>query len=329
MAVLSDGSYLLVYTRFVGSWGDMGEAQLVERRSVDGGKTWSKTKLVYRIEGWNVMSASLPISPDKKPMLFFLRRDPKRPHRIIDIMMTRAEDPLATRWQTPVQINGEQGYHVVNNARVIRTSKNRLLVPFAFTDDIKTHYDLQCAGVYFSDDEGATWARSSNLVAMPGFAMMEPGLIERKDGTILMNIRTELGSVYFATSEDGGQSWSRPRASSVPSPAAPSTMSRIPDSGQLIILHNPVAHVGWSGRTPLAIAFSSDEGNSWQPAGLIEPDTSFCYSYTSITWEDGDALLTYYQWPRMSGQKNFQMTDLVFRKLKKEWIRQRIGGSAG
>jgi len=320
MAVLADGSYLLVYTRFVGSWGDMGEAQLVERRSKDKGETWSETKIVYRIEGWNVMSASLSISLDRKPILFFLRRDPGRPHQIIDIMMMRAEDSVATHWQTPMQINTEEGYHVVNNARIIRTSKSRLLVPFALTDDIESHYDAQRAGVYFSDDEGANWTRSNKLVAMPGYAMMEPGLIERKDGTVLMHIRTELGSVYFSESKDAGVTWEPPRASTIPSPAAPSTLSRIPSSGELIILYNPKPNVRWNGRTSLALAFSSDEGETWQSMGLVESDTSYCYSYPSITWDGEDALLTYYQWPRFSGQKNFQMTDLMFKKLEKDLL---------
>ena len=58
--------------------------------------------------------------------------------------------------------------------------------------------------------------------------------------------------------------------------------------------------------------------------GLIESDTTYCYSYPSITWDGDDVLLTYYQWSRAQGNKNFQMTDLVFRKINAEWFFSRM-----
>jgi len=315
VAVLDDGSYLLIYSRLIGDWGDMGEAHLVERRSKDGGHTWSEPRIFYSQKGMNNMSASLLRLADGTLALFFLHRDVKRPHQQLDIMMMTAKNRKATKWHNPKQINTEAGYLVVNNARVLRTGRNRLLVPFALTDDIHDHYDQQQAGVYWSDDDGQTWARSKTLAAIPGTPMMEPGLIERRDGTLLMNLRTKLGRVYFSASNDGGQTWSEPQPSAITAPESPSTLSRLPNSDTMLILHNPVAGRPWAGRTPLAVAVSDDEGQTWQPHKLVEPDTSFCYSYPSITWDREYLVLTFYQWPRFSGQKNFQLTDLVFRKI--------------
>ena len=55
-----------------------------------------------------------------------------------------------------------------------------------------------------------------------------------------MNIRTALGSVYFSRSVDEGAHWEPTYTSAIPAPASPSTMSLIPDSGELIIFHNPI-----------------------------------------------------------------------------------------
>jgi hypothetical protein len=320
VAVLDDGSYLLVYSRFVGDWGDMGQAHLVERRSKDRGHTWSEPRIFYSQKGMNNMSVSLQRLADGTLALFFLHRDVMRPHQQLDIMMMTAKNRKATKWHKPKQINSEPGYLVVNNARVLRTSRNRLLVPFALTDDIRAHYDQQKAGVYWSDDNGQTWTRSVTLAEIPGTPMMEPGLIERRDGTLLMNLRTKLGFVYFSSSTDGGQNWSAPQPSTITAPESPSTLSRLPDSGTMCILYNPVAGRKWAGRTPLAVAFSPDEGQTWQLQALVEADTSFCYSYPSITWDRDSALLTFYQWARFSGQKNFQLTDLIFKRIPREWF---------
>jgi sialidase-1 len=321
VAVLDDGSYLLIYSRFIGDWGDMGEAHLVERRSMDGGHTWSEPRIFYSQKGMNNMSASLIRLADGTLALFFLHRDVNRPHQQLDIMMMKAKNSKATKWHKPKQINTETGYLVVNNGRVLRTSGNRLMVPFALTDDIHSHYDKQQAGVYWSTDNGKTWTRSISLAEIPGTPIMEPGLIELRDGTILMNLRTKLGSVYFSKSSDGGQNWSSPQASTVTAPESPSTMSRIPGSDVMLILHNPAAEKGWSRRTPLAVSCSHDEGQTWQTQALVEQDTSFCYSYPSITWDREHMLLTFYQWSRFSGQKNFQLTDLIFRKIPMDWLK--------
>ena len=85
----------------------MGEAQLVERRSSDGGRNWSEPKIMYHRKGTNIMSASLTFLSNSTPALLFLRRNPQVPYRLIDVMMMTAKDVLGEEWFTPKQINTE------------------------------------------------------------------------------------------------------------------------------------------------------------------------------------------------------------------------------
>ncbi len=169
---------------------------------------------------------------------------------------------------------------------------------------------------------GKTWNTSKNFVELPDYPLMEPGIEEKEDGSLLMNIRTDLDYVYFSESVDNGLTWSAAKSSKVKSPSSPATVTRIPNNHNLMIVHNPVGSGPWRNRTPLAASFSSDDGKTWSPPVLIESDTTFAYAYVSITWQNNDALLTYYKWPRNLGKKNFQSTDLIFKRLPESWFQE-------
>jgi hypothetical protein len=69
----------------------------------------------------------------------------------------------------------------------------------------------------------------------------------------------------------------------------------------LLCIYNDRRHVAfadseksWNWRTPLSIAVSDDNANSWQVLGNIE-DESHNYCYTSILFLKDKILLTYYE----------------------------------
>ena len=106
-------------------------------------------------------------------------------------------------WGEPKRTSLRGGYYVVNNSRVIRTSKGRMLVPAAYVERIDKDYDGQSVLVLQSDDDGVTW-RESNVLESDN-ALMEPGVAECADGSIYMTIRTAVGLLYEARSRDGGE----------------------------------------------------------------------------------------------------------------------------
>jgi sialidase-1 len=267
----------------------------------------------------NVMSVSF-LRLRTGPILFFYLVK----HAVCNcqVWMRRSDDEGHT-WSEPSPVSSKPGYHVMNNARVIQLSGGRVLAPVALSSDINTGPPSRVF-CYLSDDEGNTWREGDSDAGFVGSPAQEPGLAELGDGSVLMIIRTRLGHVYGSRSRDGGETWDAPVATPLVSPAAPATIARIPGTDELVIVwnDNPAgADARWQDRTPLAAAISQDDGVTWKRSREIESDRTRCYAYASITSVEKDALLTYYQWDRVVGNRPFERTSLKFTRVPVDWLR--------
>lgn len=292
--VLEDGSLLAAWSEFYGGSRDDSAARISAKRSVDGGRTWGERFTLRENTGAeNVMSASFLRLDSGELLLFYLE---KHSREDLDVLVVRSGDDGKT-WSEPVLVTPEPGYHVMNNARVLLTSGGRLVCPVATTDRVweKGHrFRTIC---YLSDDGGHTWRRGTGEVNAPKRGAMEPGLIEKADGTLLQVIRTQTGRQWFAESKDGGDTWSEGRPWTVTSPEAPATLANLPEGKGWLVIHNPSldpenSHGGE--RTPLVASVSTDEGATWSPAKAIESDPALTYSYVSVDFHADRVLLTYY-----------------------------------
>jgi len=317
--VLRDGRLLLAWSEFEGGFADDARAQIAAKLSPDGGRTWGETFVLQSNVGRrNVMSVSLLRKRNGELLLFFLRKDAPDD---LSVWMRRAlREP--DQWTTPTRVSSLPGYHVMNNDRVIELAGGRLLAPVALTPDIRTQYKAQKCLCYISDDGGAAWRPGKGRVGLDQSAAMEPGVVELKDGRIRMIIRTSLGYIYASDSADKGETWSEPRATPLVAPAAPATITRIPSTGDLLLvwINNPKgAKASWKERTPLTAAISRDEGQTWLHRRNLEDDPKGSFGYCSITFADRRVYLTYYDW-RDANQPGFQLTSLKFRSLPVEWF---------
>ena len=161
---------------------------------------------------------------------------------------------------------------------------------------------------YTSDDNGKTWQRGKNILevhdAKGAFkAAQEPGVVELKDGSILLWIRTNAGCQYMSRSTDGGISWSKPEPSALVAPLSPATIKRLPTADLLAVWNDHAKRPdeaakgpAWAHgrRTPLTTAISRDDGRTWTNAKNLEddPDGWFCYIALQPL-NDGTALLGY------------------------------------
>ena len=308
---LKDGRLCLIYTRFTGGSGDHAAADLAMRISEDRGKTWSEDKIVVqRTGGLNVMSVSLLRLASGEIALFYLLKASKedcRPHM-------RLSTDEAQTWSPPACcITDEVGYYVLNNDRAVQLRSGRLILPVAWHQGPGQPRDS--AGIimcYLSDDNGRTWRRSND--PFKGYAadgrritLQEPGVIELKDGRLMMYIRTDTGSQYICHSTDGGETWSKPGPSSLASPLSPASIERIPWTGELLCVWNDHSgrHPFPEGRrTPLCMAISRDEGEIWDPSQIIEADPDGWYCYTCITFVKDRMLLGYCAGDREIGGLN-------------------------
>ena len=299
-AKLKDGRLLFIYTHFTGGAGDEAAAYIASRESKDGGKTWSQEdKIVVPNEGRrNVMSVSLLRLKDGKLAMFYLRKESGtdcRPY-------VRFSTDEAGSWSEPkLCVTDETGYYVLNNDRVIQLSGGRLLMPLALHATVsRPRFDsaarIMC---YISDDNGRSWRRGKGVLEPQDSAgkriiAQEPGLVELRDGQILMFCRTTSGYQYVSYSKDGGESWSAWAPSELASPLSPASIKRIPQTGDLLAVwnnHGPQDPVYNGRRTPLHAAISNDEGKSWKNIKVIEDHPKGWYCYTAIEFVDDNVLL--------------------------------------
>ncbi len=296
---MPDGSLLYATTEFIGSGSDHAEARIVARRSRDDGRSWDDILVLQEPEkGKNIMSVTLsylsePLREDTKIGLFYLRKNSLSDmHPYLRTSSSKA--PLQFGKETA--LTSEAGYQGINNDRITRLKDGRLLAPMWFSPNIKkvSHIKSYCL---FSDDKGKTWTKSKDIVDYSKRGAMEPEFIEFKDGRVGMLIRTQSGHIAIAYSEDRGDTWSKPGSWNVRAPEAPASIRRIPSTGDLLLIWNDNYEegAGHSGkRSPLTAAISSDEGKTWQHKRNLESSDAHTFSYISLTFHHGRAIMSYY-----------------------------------
>lgn len=321
--VLRDGTLFAAWAEFYGGSRDDAPARIAAARSTDGGRTWGGRTVIQENSGKaNVMSVSLVRSRTGDVLFFYLQKN-----SLTDLKayVRRSTDDAKT-WGPPVLVTPEDGYHVMNNARVIQLRSGRLLAPVATSQQVWTKNDDFRTVVHFSDDDGRTWKRGRTLLTAPKRGAMEPGLIELKDGRVMQIIRTQTGYIWRSFSSDGGDTWTEAAPWNIEAPEAPSTLVAVPGTGDWLLVWNP--KVEWSNpektvlganhggaRTPLAAMISPDEGRTWSRPRNLEADPAITYAYTSVTFHQGRALLSYYHFP-----KGGRMLSLKFKSVPLDWF---------
>ncbi len=311
---LADGRILFIYTHFTGSGADHGTAHLAGRFSNDGGKTWDEkdTMILPNEGGFNIMSVSLLRLQDGRIALFYAR---KNSHTDCRPVMRISTDEAKT-WSKPTVCisDDELGYYVLNNDRVIQLKNGRLVVPVALhhkPDWKKADWAgfLRC---YFSDDAGKTWQTGKTTLTAKTkdgkrITTQEPGVVELKDGRVMMFTRTSAGTQYVSYSSDGGDTWSKLEPSSMLSPCSPATIERIPGTDTLLLVWNNHTNIDpklRGKRTPLTIAISNDEGKTWQKAKNLADHPHGWYCYIAMHFEGNDVLLGHCAGDRRTGGLN-------------------------
>ena len=118
----------------------------------------------------------------------------------------------------------------------------------------------------FTDDAGGvTGWRDGMVPRLEGvFTFPEPSWFVRRDGTIVMVLRTKSGvpCLYATTSQDQGATWTVPQKTNFPDATARSFAGNLPD-GRAYIINNPnttpsKTHPSIGRRVPLVISLSHD-----------------------------------------------------------------------
>ena len=230
---------MLAWTDFYTSnSSDSAPAQIAAMISKNGGRTWSgKRVLQPNIGKLNVMEANLLRLHDGKIFFVFLRKN----STTSCLPFFRISTDNARTFSPPraIPVNPDPGYYTINNDRVIQLRSGRILVPLAYTKDSRLNHRL-VSTVYYSDNEGKTWKASKTMIdtRQSSVGAEEPGVVQLKDGRVMLWFRTNAGHPYQCYSRDGGVTWSAPRPMTVAAPNSPQSIKRIPSTGDLLMVWN-------------------------------------------------------------------------------------------
>jgi len=302
-ATLASGRIIFCYSQFYGGAADESPARIVRIHSDDQGRTWNEPEIVVENTGGaNVMSVSLLRLTSGKLAMFYCVKNSWidcRPH-------LRVSGDDGVTWSEAKLILEAPGYFVMNNDRVIQTSKGRILVPLAFhrsrgsDPHSSKSFDARAIAMWiYSDDEGTTWTESSSWWAMPvpsGSGLQEPGVVELSDGSLFSWCRTRNGAQWGLRSTDAAKTFSPPMPTEMKSPNGPASIKRLPGSSDLLAIYND--HSGMfpfppNKRNPFVAAISNDGGKTWPARKLIESDPDGLYHYTAIHFTSDAVLLGY------------------------------------
>ena len=295
---LKDGRLMLVYSRFAtGATADDSPAEICRRYSADMGLTWTADEVLIPNDAMNLMSVSLLRLRSGEILLAYGRR---RSNGDLRFYARFSKDEGKT-WGGDATITPDKAYQVINNARIIQLKSGRLVAPVALCRGETWQKDYFFFDMtYTSDDDGRTWKTSGQKLTVPGcsYGADEPGVVELNDGRVLMLIRTNLGKIWRSFSRDGGVSWLKPEPTELDSPSSPATITRIPTTGDLLLVWNnakPSQDNAGVPRSPLTTAISTDDGKTWSHLRNLEDAADGNYCYTSVTFVKEQAILTYYE----------------------------------
>src|SRR5690606_19706660 len=132
-------------------------------------------------------------------------------------------------------------YHTGCHDRAWVLDSGRILVQCHMSTRARpgsAYRDHKYVYVAYSDDGGASWKLSNRITEPSARGLNESCIVARPDGTLLMVLRSWRGQAFYSESQDGAE-WSEPRPSGIVAPEAPTFMTRLPGSDDILMVWNP------------------------------------------------------------------------------------------
>ncbi len=266
-----------------GGSGDSGDIDLLLKRSLDGGKTWSSAKVVADL-GTDTIGNPAPVVDRKSgEILLLLTRNPghETERQIIDgtaagtrtVWITRSADDGVT-WQAPQEITASVKlpnwtWYATGPGAGIQLRGGRLMIA---CDHIEAGTKRYFSHVIYSDDGGKTWA----LGGSAGDRTNESTVVELRDGSLLLNMRSDRGKNRraIATSKDRGMTWSEVSDNeTLIEPVCEGSLIRY--KKDRLLFSNPAD----TKRVKMTVRMSRDEGKTWTKSRLVHEGPS---AYSSL-----------------------------------------------
>ena len=268
--------------------GDAGDVDLVVKRSVDGGKSWSELGVV-RDDGDNTCGNPAPVvdhATGKVSLLSTWNLGTDREPQIIDgssqdtrrvFVMYSVDDGISwseAREITPDVKKPDWTWYATGPVNGIQVQsgnfRGRLIVP---CDHIEAGTKRYYSHTIHSDDGGVTWVLGGTT---PTDQVNECTVAELPNGKLLLNMRnyTAARVRQTSTSSDGGETWSELRGdTTLIEPVCQASLIRYDHKsrGPLLAFSNPASRTS---RTKMTVRISFDQGSSWTLKQVVHPGPS-------------------------------------------------------
>lgn len=288
------------------SGSDTGDIDLIVKRSLDGGKSWSRmikiwddgintcgnpcpvvdpeTGRIHMLMTWNYTSDGVNAGDFNKPGA---TKDTRR------VWYTYSDDDGLT-WATPLEITSSTkkdnwGWYATGPCHGIILQngphKGRMVIPC-------DHVVMSGSGfshVIYSDDKGKTWKIGGEVLGGN-----ESCVAEDESGKIIITCRASKGYRILAYSTDGGETFTKGEYNnSLPDPKCQGAVLDAIKDGKAVFLHLNCSN--GTARTHLTLKGSEDGGKTWA-AGYTIWDGPSAYSdmvmlddnYVGVLYENGD-----------------------------------------
>jgi sialidase-1 len=319
----SKGTLLAFCEARSGSASDSAPTNLVLRRSLDSGKTWTPAQVVARFPGYTVGNPT-PVQDRKTGGIWLLMTgnpagltekeiDEGSTKGARTVWITHSSDD-GVHWAGAKEITASTKksnwtWYATGPGNGIQLANGRLVIPcdhkVAGTHAFYSH-------VIYSDDHGKTW----KIGGSAGPETNESAVAQLADGSLLLNMRSYAGKHQraIALSHDDGLTWSPVRLdSALIEPVCQASMVRYTlareEGRNRLLFSNPAdtAH-----RNQMTVRLSYDEGKTWPADRLIYAGPS-AYSSLAVL-RDGSIGLLYER-----GTVN-AYEEIEFARFNLEWL---------
>ncbi|MES2595321.1 MAG: sialidase family protein [Verrucomicrobiota bacterium] len=343
-----NGDLLVICERRNDGPGDIGNHDIVMKRSSDKGKTWSDEITILDDEDRVCTDLTVGLDREtKKLWLFFLKDKKQYAH------LTSTDNGLS--WQGPVVIHDQvikpewqtlkgkgdddapagnpkshavqwekgwvQRYGCGPGNAMVQLKSGRLLVPARHREDTGKGRLRSFAHSFYSDDHGTTWKLGGNI----GMHTSECQFMELNDGAVRVISRNESSEDspdnlrhLTALSKDGGVTWENlHRLEELITPRCHGSVERF--DAKTLLFSSPASPIRQKehpyGRYNLTVRVSHDEGESWSAGRTVWPHPG---SYSDMVVLDDKTIGYIYE--RAEKGSTHYWDELHFVRFNIEWV---------
>lgn len=298
---LPDGDLLAVW--YAGQREGLPDSALLQARYSVADSQWTAPETIVDTPGLSDGNAILFTTPQGR--LWLLHTVIQRHGWDTVLAYWRQSTNGGLTWSEPRLFDPEEG--MMFRCRPLSLAGGRLLIPAYDEKDWSSF-------MYLSDDDGFTWQRSGRLSV--GEGCIQPAVVERGAGKLLAYMRcgSRTGHIWQASSADGGTTWGACEAVDLPNPNSGLDLIRLA-SGELLL----AANLTTNSRSPLHLALSEDEGQTWPYRLMVAHDPGAEFSYPQLLQDSRGVCHLLYTWRRE------RIRHLAF---DGEWLRREAGKQA-